>query len=96
MKLRVLEGKNILFIEVNAFYQFLCLCTVARQLLYAIGVCQLKSMMHIRVGKVVVSKLNLDLITCIMLMPLGANRLKPVVIDTVQAHSKTEVIQGMD
>lgn len=53
-------------------------------------------MMHIRVGKIVVSKLNLDLITCIMLMPLGANRLKPVVIDTVQAHSKTEVIQGMD
>lgn len=53
-------------------------------------------MMHIRVGKIVVSKLNLDLITCIMLMPLGANRLKSVVIDTVQAHSKTEVIQGMD
>lgn len=46
--------------------------------------------------KVVVSKLNLDFITCIMLMPLGANRLKPVVIDTVQAHSKTEVIQGME
>lgn len=36
MKLRVLEGKNILFIEVNAFYQLLRLCTVARQLLYAI------------------------------------------------------------
>lgn len=71
-------------------------CTVARQLLYAIQACQLKSMMHIRVGKIVVSRLNLDLITCIMLMPLGANRLKPVVIDAVQAHSKTEVIQGMD
>lgn len=45
--------------------------------------------------KVVVSKLNLALITCIMLMPLGANRLRAVVIDTVQAHSKTGVIQGM-
>lgn len=51
MKLRVLEGKNILFIEVNAFYQLLHLCTVARQLLDVIRVCQLKSMMHIRVGK---------------------------------------------
>lgn len=51
MKLGFLEGKDILFIEVNAFYQLLHLCTVARQLLYAIQVCQLKSMMHIRVGK---------------------------------------------
>lgn len=29
-------------------------------------------------------------------MPLGANRLKAVVIDTAQAQSKTGVTQGMD
>lgn len=51
MKLGFLEGKNILSIEVNAFYQILHLCMVAKQLLYASQVWQLKSMMHISVGK---------------------------------------------
>lgn len=46
MKLLKAMGKNeaeisgwekyFFFIEVNAFYHLLCLCTVARQLLYAI------------------------------------------------------------